>query len=131
MKQYIVLCASGFAFLLDASGGPRQASAAELPNWCGKNSYEANSADVNALKRSEPEYIAVSYTHLDVYKRQPLDSCNYECAYCPFAKRAPSVAKLDRDRQALSRFVAWLLAEHGFSLRVLFTPCLLYTSRCV
>lgn len=57
VKQYIVLCASGMAFLLASSGGPRRASAAELPNWCGKHSYEANSADVNALKRSEPEYI--------------------------------------------------------------------------
>lgn len=59
---------------------------------------------------------------LDILWRGPLDSCNYECAYCPFAKRTPSAAKLDRDRQALARFVAWLLAEQGFSLRVLFTP---------
>ena len=59
---------------------------------------------------------------LDILWRGPLDSCNYACAYCPFAKRAPSSATLDRDRQALLRFVEWVLADHGFSLRILFTP---------
>ena len=57
VKRTIVLCASGLASLLAVGGNLRKAEAAELPSWCGKHSFEANSADVNALKRSEPDYL--------------------------------------------------------------------------
>ncbi len=60
---------------------------------------------------------------LSILYRGPLSSCNYDCGYCPFAKRRESAAELDADRLALGRFVDW--AERrpaGDSLRVLFTP---------
>lgn len=56
---------------------------------------------------------------LGIYWRGPLDSCNYGCAYCPFAKRRPT--NLDVDRAALDRFVAWAL-QAPRRLRILFTP---------
>ena len=57
MRKNLALCVSGLAFLVNSDGEPRQAAAAELPAWCGKTSHDANSADVNALKRTEPDYI--------------------------------------------------------------------------
>jgi MoaA/NifB/PqqE/SkfB family radical SAM enzyme len=61
---------------------------------------------------------------LDILYRGPLASCNYGCAYCPFAKRKDDRAALSRDRAAWDRFVAWLTspgpARHGFG--VLVTP---------
>ena len=45
--------------------------------------------------------------HLSILWRGPLASCNYGCAYCPFAKKVDSRAELARDRRALERFVDW------------------------
>lgn len=59
---------------------------------------------------------------LAILYRGPLDSCNYACAYCPFAKRPPQKATLARDRAALERFVAWALAAREWRLEILFTP---------
>lgn len=42
---------------------------------------------------------------LDILYRGPLASCNYGCAYCPFAKRRDDRAALARDRAAWRRFV--------------------------
>jgi len=54
--------------------------------------------------------------------RGPLASCNYDCAYCPFAKRVSSRAELDADREALARFVAWcrspVAATRALSIRL-------------
>ena len=47
---------------------------------------------------------------LDLLYRGPLASCNYGCAYCPFAKRRDSREALAADRAAWERFVAWLAA---------------------
>lgn len=44
---------------------------------------------------------------LTVLYRGPLKSCDYGCAYCPFAKRAESPEALEEDRAALRRLVAW------------------------
>lgn len=55
--------------------------------------------------------------------RGPLESCNYGCSYCPFAKRKESADALLRDRMALQRFVKWIEnrpADDAFS--ILFTP---------
>lgn len=52
MRQYVLFCASALAWL----AGPGSAHA-ELPSWCGKNTFETNSYDANSLKRSEPDYI--------------------------------------------------------------------------
>jgi MoaA/NifB/PqqE/SkfB family radical SAM enzyme len=59
---------------------------------------------------------------LGVLWRGPLDSCNYGCAYCPFAKRAPSRSVLRADRDALTRFVAWVANARAWQLQLLFTP---------
>ncbi len=61
---------------------------------------------------------------LRILYRGPLASCNYGCAYCPFAKRRDDRAALARDRAALSRFVAWVAGEgeRGRAIGILFTP---------
>jgi len=59
---------------------------------------------------------------LGILWRGPLDSCNYGCTYCPFAKRAPRKSMLSADRAALERFVAWARRAERWQLQVLFTP---------
>ena len=55
--------------------------------------------------------------------RGPLASCNYGCAYCPFAKRRDSIEQLAADRAAWERFVAWIAARPaGDAIGVLVTP---------
>ena len=49
----------------------------------------------------------------DILYRGPLDSCNYDCGYCPFAKRTNSREKIDSDREKLERFVAWVGAQRS------------------
>ncbi len=48
---------------------------------------------------------------LSILYRGPLSSCNYGCAYCPFAKRVESREELAVDRAAWDRFVAWIAAR--------------------
>ncbi len=59
---------------------------------------------------------------LDLLYRGPLESCNYGCTYCPFAKREDPPEALSRDRAALDRFMGWIRARRGDWLGVLFTP---------
>jgi hypothetical protein len=59
--------------------------------------------------------------HLTILYRGPLASCDYDCPYCPFAKRRDSRAQLLADRAALERFTAWV-ASCGHPVSVLFTP---------
>jgi hypothetical protein len=59
---------------------------------------------------------------LGILWRGPLDSCNYGCPYCPFAKRPAARATLDADRAAVERFTAWAIAATGWRLQILFTP---------
>ncbi|MET7638568.1 STM4011 family radical SAM protein [Streptomyces sp. NPDC005438] len=59
---------------------------------------------------------------LTVLYRGPLASCDYDCPYCPFAKRRDSTAQLRADRAALERFTDWALGQRGDRLSVLFTP---------
>jgi len=60
---------------------------------------------------------------LRILYRGPLASCNYGCAYCPFAKHAETAAELAADRQALARFSAWVAARPPADrLGILFTP---------
>jgi MoaA/NifB/PqqE/SkfB family radical SAM enzyme len=37
-----------------------------------------------------------------------LASCNYDCPYCPFAKRHDPPELLRADRAALARFTDWV-----------------------
>jgi MoaA/NifB/PqqE/SkfB family radical SAM enzyme len=59
---------------------------------------------------------------LAILYRGPLDSCNYACRYCPFAKREPSRRMLESDRDALERFVAWVRDASRWDISLLFTP---------
>lgn len=60
---------------------------------------------------------------LDILYRGPLASCNYGCAYCPFAKRKDSRAQLAVDRASWLRFVDHIAAQPaGDQLGVLVTP---------
>ncbi|MGW0775479.1 STM4011 family radical SAM protein [Streptomyces sp. NPDC002835] len=59
---------------------------------------------------------------LTVLYRGPLASCDYDCPYCPFAKRRDSREQLRADRAALERFTAWAAAQRDDRLSVLFTP---------
>ncbi|MFJ5875544.1 STM4011 family radical SAM protein [Streptomyces sp. NPDC093088] len=59
---------------------------------------------------------------LTLLYRGPLSSCDYDCPYCPFAKRRDSRERLRADREALERFTGWAAAQTGDRLRILFTP---------
>lgn len=58
---------------------------------------------------------------LTLLYRGSLSSCNYDCSYCPFAKRRDTRATLARDAAEVNRFVAWAAGQKR-ELRVLFTP---------
>jgi hypothetical protein len=59
---------------------------------------------------------------LSLLYRGPLSSCNYDCSYCPFAKRRDDRQTLRRDARALRRFVDWCLERTPDRLAILFTP---------
>ena len=67
---------------------------------------------------------AMSRMDLTILYRGPLASCNYDCPYCPFAKRRDSPGQLRADRAALERFTAWVRRNPDRRPRssVLFTP---------
>lgn len=56
-----------------------------------------------------------------VLYRGSLKSCNYDCSYCPFAKRRATAAERARDGAELQRFVRWV--EHWPEpVAIMFTP---------
>ncbi len=59
---------------------------------------------------------------LTILYRGPLASCDYDCPYCPFAKRSDSREQLRADRDCLERFADWAADQTGDRLSVLFTP---------
>jgi hypothetical protein len=59
---------------------------------------------------------------LSILYRGPLASCDYDCAYCPFAKRRDSPEQLRADRAALARFTAWVREQTDDRISILFTP---------
>lgn len=59
--------------------------------------------------------------HLSFLYRGRLSSCNYDCAYCPFAKTHDTRATLQRDAADLARFVDWIRTRRH-PVSVLFTP---------
>lgn len=59
---------------------------------------------------------------LTLLYRGPLSSCNYDCHYCPFAKRHETAAELAVDRRALERFVDWAASRADDRLSIFFTP---------
>jgi MoaA/NifB/PqqE/SkfB family radical SAM enzyme len=59
---------------------------------------------------------------LSILYRGTLASCNYGCAYCPFAKHAETAAERVEDAAELERFVGWVESRRGDRISVLFTP---------
>jgi MoaA/NifB/PqqE/SkfB family radical SAM enzyme len=59
---------------------------------------------------------------LTLLYRGPLASCDYDCPYCPFAKRRDTGEQLRADRAALERFTDWARQQGGDRLSILFTP---------
>ncbi len=60
---------------------------------------------------------------LDITYRGPLESCNYECHYCPFAKRVDSSMTRAKDKAGLKRFYHWInRRQQKDRFRILFTP---------
>ncbi|MGW4023980.1 STM4011 family radical SAM protein [Streptomyces sp. NPDC005009] len=59
---------------------------------------------------------------LTLLYRGPLASCDYDCPYCPFAKRRDSREQLRADRARLERFADWADAQTTDRLSLLFTP---------
>ena len=50
-----------------------------------------------------------------------LDSCNYDCPYCPFAKKKNTKEELLKDKIALENFTNWV-SERNEKLSILITP---------
>ena len=59
---------------------------------------------------------------LSILFRGVLSGCNYDCGYCPFAKRVDDKAVLKADARDLNRFVDWVGNRQADNLRILFTP---------
>jgi hypothetical protein len=59
---------------------------------------------------------------LSILYRGPLESCNYGCDYCPFAKVKEGPEALARDERALARFVDWVASRERDRIAVFFTP---------
>lgn len=59
---------------------------------------------------------------LSILYRGDLSSCNYDCPYCPFAKRKDSRATLAADAQQLRRFVQFVNEQPGIQFKLFFTP---------
>ena len=59
---------------------------------------------------------------LTILYRGPLASCDYDCGYCPFAKRRDTPEQLRADRAALHRFAAWVAEQTTDTISILLTP---------
>ncbi|MDR0659883.1 MAG: STM4011 family radical SAM protein [Prevotellaceae bacterium] len=60
-------------------------------------------------------------TVIHIYYRGFLKSCNYSCSYCPFAKRPVSQKELEKDKEAISRFILWVKRQKN-TLSIMFVP---------
>ncbi len=58
---------------------------------------------------------------LTVLWRGSLESCNYDCNYCPFAKTSDDKQALQQDKRALERFSAWAKTRPS-PVSILLTP---------
>lgn len=74
------------------------------------------------MRSPEPQPARYGVPHLSLLYRGRLSSCNYDCAYCPFAKRRDNRASLQRDAADLARFIEWAQAQQARRLSILFTP---------
>ncbi|NET37490.1 MAG: radical SAM protein [Cyanothece sp. SIO1E1] len=58
---------------------------------------------------------------LTILYRGPLESCNYDCSYCPFAKKKNTREELAFDRACLLKFENWI-SQQDREISLLFTP---------
>jgi MoaA/NifB/PqqE/SkfB family radical SAM enzyme len=59
---------------------------------------------------------------LSILYRGVLSSCNYDCPYCPFAKRKDSRETMATDKQQVERFVAFVQQQKAIDFKIFFTP---------
>jgi MoaA/NifB/PqqE/SkfB family radical SAM enzyme len=59
---------------------------------------------------------------VSILYRGDLSSCNYDCPYCPFAKRKDSRATLTTDARQVARFVEYIKQHPQLPFKVFFTP---------
>ena len=58
---------------------------------------------------------------INILYRGPLESCNYDCTYCPFAKKKNTREELRYDKACLDKFVQWV-SQQQHHIGILFTP---------
>lgn len=63
----------------------------------------------------EPKELTVLY-------RGALETCNYACDYCPFAKRKETKQKKIEDIAGLDNFIDWVAKQTDINFNVFFTP---------
>lgn len=59
---------------------------------------------------------------LSILYRGVLSSCNYDCPYCPFAKRKDTRATMATDKQQVERFVQFVQQQQDVEFKLFFTP---------
>lgn len=59
---------------------------------------------------------------LSILYRGVLSSCNYDCPYCPFAKRKDTRATMATDKQQVERFVQFVQQQKEVEFKLFFTP---------
>lgn len=59
---------------------------------------------------------------LAILYRGALETCNYACSYCPFAKRKETKQKRLQDTDSLQKFVGWVAEQSHINIKVFFTP---------
>ena len=59
---------------------------------------------------------------LSILYRGVLSSCNYDCPYCPFAKRKDTRATMATDKQQVERFVQFVKQQKDLAFKLFFTP---------
>lgn len=59
---------------------------------------------------------------LSILYRGVLSGCNYDCPYCPFAKRKDTRATMATDKRQVERFVAFVQQQTGIQFKIFFTP---------
>src|ERR1044072_9319998 len=59
---------------------------------------------------------------LSILYRGVLSSCNYDCPYCPFAKRKDTRATMATDKQQVERFLQFVQQQKDIEFKLFFTP---------
>lgn len=59
---------------------------------------------------------------LTVLYRGALETCNYACDYCPFAKRKETSQKKAEDIAGLDSFISWIANNTDINFNIFFTP---------